>query len=219
MINFHPNDALLQAHAAGELPLVLSTAVAAHCELCKDCRARTSALNDDFAREVFDETPVSTTELSAFDVGAMLAGITALEPVMASGSGKPPQIEVGGDSYTLPRVFRHQLQENWIGIGKLSRLRLATGENRARASLLHIAPDGEIPSHTHKGQEVTLLLAGEFSDEYSHYQPGDFIVMSSEHEHTPKTCSGCLCYTLVDAPLYFTKGVSKLLNPIGELIY
>ncbi|PKG56926.1 anti-sigma factor, partial [Shewanella sp. GutDb-MelDb] len=30
---------------------------------------------------------------------------------------------------------------------------------------------------------------------------------------------GCLCYTVVDAPLRFTKGISKLLNPIGELIY
>ncbi|MGL5391190.1 MAG: ChrR family anti-sigma-E factor, partial [Shewanella sp.] len=38
-------------------------------------------------------------------------------------------------------------------------------------------------------------------------------------EHAPTTKSGCLCYTVLNAPLHFTKGLSKLLNPIGELIY
>ncbi|MGI2260161.1 ChrR family anti-sigma-E factor [Shewanella sp. GXUN23E] len=219
MINFHPSDALLQAHVAGELPLALTTAVAAHCELCEVCKARTAQLSDKFAQELFDVAPFGATELSEFDAVTMLTGITAMEPAIESTPVLSPQIAIGGDTYSLPRVFRHQLQDNWKGIGKVNRLRLATGENRARASLLHIAAGGEIPAHTHKGQEVTLLLAGEFSDEYSNYQPGDFIVMSSEHEHAPRTASGCLCYTLVDAPLYFTKGISKLLNPIGELIY
>lgn len=218
MIKYHPSDALLQAHVAGELPLSMSTAVSAHCEMCSICQQKVAQLNKGFASEVFEDAPVTQVDLEQFDAEKMMAAI------MAQAESEPDlvqqtRVEVGGESYLLPRVFNKQLQEHWSGIGKVNRMRFDSEESRARASLLHIAPGGEIPTHTHKGQEITLLLAGDFCDEYSEYHPGDFIVMSSEHEHAPKTREGCLCYTVVDAPLYFTKGISKLLNPIGELIY
>lgn len=129
------------------------------------------------------------------------------------------KVTIKGKEYTLPRAFRQQINADWQGIGKVSRLRINTGEEQARASLLHIEPHGEIPEHTHKGSELTLLLAGEFSDEYSQYKPGDFMLLDGQHQHSPRTQEGCLCFTIVDAPLYFTKGISKLLNPIGELLY
>ncbi|MCL2918705.1 ChrR family anti-sigma-E factor [Shewanella litorisediminis] len=132
--------------------------------------------------------------------------------------------EVKGVSYSLPKAFRPfianaSLVSAWSGIGSVSRMRLDTRDGKARSSLLHIAAGGEIPEHTHKGQEITLLLHGHFSDEMGSYGPGDFMLTDARHQHTPKTLDGCLCYTVVDAPLHFTKGLSKLLNPIGELIY
>lgn len=132
--------------------------------------------------------------------------------------------EVKGVSYSLPKAFRPfianpSLASSWSGIGQVSRMRLDTRDGKARSSLLHIAAGGEIPEHTHKGQEITLLLHGHFSDEMGDYAPGDFMVTDVRHQHTPRTLDGCLCYTVVDAPLHFTKGLSKLLNPIGELIY
>ncbi|MGO3300382.1 MAG: ChrR family anti-sigma-E factor, partial [Pseudoalteromonas sp.] len=39
------------------------------------------------------------------------------------------------------------------------------------------------------------------------------------HQHSPQTKNGCLCFTVVSSALHFNKGLSKLLNPIGNLIY
>jgi putative transcriptional regulator len=104
-------------------------------------------------------------------------------------------------------------------VGKLARSRVAIDDGPLRSSLLHIGAGGEIPEHTHTGFEVTLLLDGEFSDEEGSYVPGDFIWQDGSHQHTPLTKDGCLCFTVVSSALHFNKGLSKLLNPIGNLIY
>lgn len=121
--------------------------------------------------------------------------------------------------YQIPRVFRQHIALPWQQIGKVSRMRFDIDEKNTRASLLYIEALGEIPQHTHKGFELTLLLSGEFSDSTGNYVVGDFIILDGNTQHSPTTQTGCLCYTVLDAPLYFTKGISKLLNPIGELIY
>ncbi|WP_153916257.1 ChrR family anti-sigma-E factor [Shewanella sp. TC10] len=233
MIKYHPNQDLLTLHAKGELPLSLSIAVSAHCELCAECAEKVAALTLAASEESFSLTQLSMdngnmdAELDT-DLEALLADMmsndklesAAITQAATKETGPSPAVtNVKGQDYTLPRAFRQQMSHQWQGIGKVSRLRLETGESKARASLLHIAENGEIPQHSHKGEELTLLLAGEFSDEYNTYTAGDFMVLNSDHEHSPKTVEGCLCYTVVDAPLYFTKGISKLLNPIGELIY
>jgi len=84
---------------------------------------------------------------------------------------------------------------------------------------LHIDADGEVPTHTHKGFEITLLLDGSFEDDMGTYHPGDFIELNGEHNHQPKTKEGCLCYTVADDALQFTEGFHKLFNPIGSLLY
>ncbi|MCL1067901.1 ChrR family anti-sigma-E factor [Shewanella olleyana] len=233
MIKYHPNQDLLTLHAKGELPLSLSIAVSAHCELCPECAEKVAALTIASSEESFSLAQLSTDngnmdEVLDTDLEALLADMMSDDTLESAAINLLPAEDtaptravtnIKGQDYTLPWAFRQQINNQWQGIGKVSRLRLETGEAKARASLLHIAENGEIPQHSHKGEELTLLLAGEFSDEYNTYTAGDFMVLNSEHEHSPKTIEGCLCYTVVDAPLYFTKGISKLLNPIGELIY
>ncbi|NKF51611.1 anti-sigma factor [Shewanella sp. WXL01] len=233
MINFHPDQQMLLLHAEGKLPLSLSIAVSAHLEYCGKCqqeltsaqaKATNTFLSDDslavesqHGNEQSDAAQTNADLDSMLD--AMMSGLDDLKIDDIPSVEEPLTVEVKGEQYSLPRVFKNQLLSEWQGIGKVTRSRLDTGEGKARASLLHIDANGEIPQHTHKGTEITLLLAGEFSDEYNQYKPGDLMVMTPDHKHSPKTMEGCLCYTVVDAPLYFTKGISKLLNPIGELIY
>jgi putative transcriptional regulator len=119
----------------------------------------------------------------------------------------------------LPRALSCLERSEFSTIGKIGRSRFNADDGTLRASLLQIAPGGEIPEHTHTGFEITLLLDGDFSDEDGEYVPGDFIMLDGAHNHTPKTKDGCLCFTVVSSALYFNKGISKLLNPIGSLIY
>lgn len=233
MINYHPDQHLLSLHAKGELPLSMSIAIAAHAEFCPHCQQQLDQMTIALSEQQFEQGDVKNTTaaeqhvefddlLSQF-LSSTLDTLDTDASVDSKATSQPETIDnsvtIKGQHYPLPRVFKKQINASWQGIGKVSRLRLDTGEPQARASLLHIAANGEIPDHTHKGSELTLLLAGEFSDCYNTYKPGDFMLLDQDHEHSPKTTEGCLCYTIVDAPLYFTKGISKLLNPIGELLY
>lgn len=230
MIKHHPHAELLQAHAQGQLPLSMSIAVAAHCALCQECQTQVAKLTEEAAKLAFvspSDNAVQHNASNDIDVvdndpwQQMLSNIMALpestmhEPYIESSVS----VNHKNIRYELPRVFRQHIAQPWQQIGKVSRMRFDLDEKNTRASLLHIEALGEIPQHTHKGIELTLLLAGEFSDSSGNYVPGDFILLDGNTQHSPTTQTGCLCYTVLDAPLYFTKGLSKLLNPIGELIY
>ncbi|MCS6098105.1 ChrR family anti-sigma-E factor [Shewanella baltica] len=240
MIKHHPQQDLLVSHANGVLPLSMAIAVSAHCALCETCReqlallteqAANSALNPDGAHAAkhtdqesihtahIDAENTQSTNVPVMDIDAMLAQIMAQPAATDVPNNAPLDVQVKQQHYTVPSVFRQHLARPWQILGKVSRMRFDVDEMNTRASLLHIDAQGEIPQHTHKGYELTLLLAGAFSDLNGDYVPGDFIVLDSQHHHSPKTVDGCLCYTVLDAPLHFTKGLSKLLNPIGELIY
>ncbi|AEG11007.1 anti-ECFsigma factor, ChrR [Shewanella baltica OS183] len=240
MIKHHPQHELLVSHANGVLPLSMAIAVSAHCALCETCReqlaliteqAANSALNPDGAHAAkhIDQESIHTahidagntqaTQVAVMDIDTMLAQIMAQPAATEEPNNAPLDVQVKQQHYTVPSVFRQHLARPWQILGKVSRMRFDVDEMNTRASLLHIDAQGEIPQHTHKGYELTLLLAGAFSDLNGDYVPGDFIVLDSQHHHSPKTVDGCLCYTVLDAPLHFTKGLSKLLNPIGELIY
>ncbi|MCK8045556.1 ChrR family anti-sigma-E factor [Shewanella sp. 1CM18E] len=241
MIKFHPKDEMLMQHAKGLLHLGLSTAVSAHCELCSVCRGKVNDFTEQLAEECLGEDALSSNspkfsavtstatgaegeldnpEYGSIDFSAMLNQITNLAPAEDEPTlPVKPIVEIKGNEYLLPKAFSKQANLSWSGFGKISRMRLDADDGHSRASLLHIDANGEIPEHTHNGREITLLLEGYFEDEFSQYVPGDFIELDGNHQHSPKTMNGCLCYTVVDAPLHFTKGISKILNPVGELIY
>lgn len=225
MINYHPDQHLLSLHAKGELPLSMSIAISAHAELCQHCRQQLDQMTIALSEQEFEQQQTVAEQFDDAGLSGLLDQFmsSTLDNLDTEPTPQPQVVDntvtIKGQQYALPRVFRKQINASWQGIGKVSRLRLDTGEPQARASLLHIAANGEIPEHTHKGAELTLLLAGEFSDCYNTYKPGDFMLLDQAHQHSPKTTEGCLCYTIVDAPLYFTKGFSKLLNPIGDLLY
>lgn len=221
MINYHPNDDMLLEHAKGNLNLAMTTALSAHCELCSICEEKLTTMTQHHAQIALIEEDTAADDFeTSIDLDDMLNNIMLLTPSDTSQElSKSAIVTVKGHEYYLPKALLQQVSGAWNGLGKISRMRLEADSGNARASLLHIDAGGEIPEHTHQGSELTLLLAGHFEDEFNRYGPGDFILLDSNHRHTPKTEKGCLCYTVVDAPLRFTKGISKLLNPIGELIY
>ncbi|WP_283130927.1 ChrR family anti-sigma-E factor [Enterovibrio norvegicus] len=234
MIKYHPTDEMLAAHAVGELAASMSIAVSAHCEMCEQCTKKVAKFTEQAAQLAFDapvphgENAVATsvnTQEEPLDMNAMfgnmLAEIMSDEMVPKTLITPTPKAEISvcGETYSLPIALRRYHQLGWSSIGTISRARLPLNEGDTRASLLHIGMNGSVPSHTHKGTELTLLLGGHFEDEHDTYVPGDFIMLDASNHHTPQTHDGCLCYTVSDAPLHFTRGVSQLLNAVGRVIY
>jgi putative transcriptional regulator len=84
---------------------------------------------------------------------------------------------------------------------------------------IYLEPGGTVPEHDHKGSEFTLVLEGDFCDEQGRYPPGSIIEKQGKEQHTPYSDTGCLCLAAIDAPLHFTSGMARLLNPFSQFFF
>ncbi|MEE4244321.1 MAG: ChrR family anti-sigma-E factor [Kangiellaceae bacterium] len=234
MIKYHPTPQMLTSFAAGELPASLSIAVSIHSSMCSDCQENIDAETARLAEKEFTAATIgsdgafegeqNTLVVDAYEfaeeqMAEIIANITADNDITEQNVNKQSSIKIGNETVVLPQPLANVSMGNWNSLGKLSRSTLNLNEDHIHSHLLNIEPGGEVPAHTHKGFEVTLLLKGSFKDEMGEYNKGDFILLDGAHNHTPYTESGCLCFTIADDALQFTQGIHKLFNPIGNYIY
>ena len=141
------------------------------------------------------------------------------DPTMAPA----PAVEgTGGDVAELPAPLRGHVAG---GIDALPWRQVTRGVHEAalplagrggeRATLLRIAAGRAIPRHTHRGNEMTLVLDGDFADEGGHYGRGDLSITDPTIEHQPVAGQGrdCLCLVVTSAPIRLTGPLMRLLNP------
>ena len=173
--------------------------------------------------EMFEEATSNnqgdSSDVMLMDFGNMIDAITADDEISEQAVQRSSLIKVRDKHYELPRALNNVRMSSWLNLGKLSRSSLNLDEGPLHSHILHIDADGEVPTHTHKGFEITLLLDGSFEDEMGTYVAGDFIELNGEHNHKPRTKEGCLCFTVADDALQFTEGFHKLFNPIGSFLY
>ncbi|MFA0188713.1 ChrR family anti-sigma-E factor [Vibrio lentus] len=236
MIKHHPNAAILKDFVDGNLADSVSLIVSSHVELCEHCQKQVSMLTAQAADSVFEsdtsafENDSAGLKLSDNEMDAFLADneefdLDAIDQITADLSQavevvvEAQQETVSNTTFTIPRALNSVARKDWLNLGKISRARLDFDDESHHTSLLHIDKDGQVPCHTHKGFEITLLLEGSFEDEMGVYNKGDFIWLDGEHTHQPATKEGCVCLTVSSDALYFTKGVSQLFNPLGKYIY
>jgi putative transcriptional regulator len=219
MINFHPENALLAAYAADTLPLSMTLAVAIHIEFCPACAKRVADLESQLAANMLladNAFPINETHLFDDMLSFILQQPEAAVPTLT----EEPKIELQGKTFWLPRALRHISRQSWQKMGNVSRSRILLDEQSTeRASLMYLAAGAAVPTHTHRGTELTLPITGVFRDELGEYIPGDFILRDANIAHQPQSQDGCLCFALLDAPVQFTQGLPRLLNGFGDLLY
>jgi putative transcriptional regulator len=125
------------------------------------------------------------------------------------------QIHMLDHSVSLPKVLAKAASKGlvWKQLGggiNQARMNL---DDETRCEFIYMKPGSQTPVHKHQGTESTLVLDGTFSDELGHYQRSDFIYRTEKDIHQPRSEEGCLCFTVLDRPLTFTKGLARLLNP------
>ncbi|MDG3084882.1 ChrR family anti-sigma-E factor [Vibrio hannami] len=229
MIKHHPSRAVLEQFVAGELHDSVSVIVASHIEMCPDCQELVFQLTEQAALDAFELSDVCLSsdnfdfysadfdESKAIQLANLIT--ETQDEFLVEQPVKSTEIKFENKKIELPRAMSSIVLKEWQGLGKVSRARLQLDDDERRMSLLHIAEGGNIPSHSHNGFEITLLLQGSFEDEMGHYQAGDFIWLDGEHTHTPATKEGCVCLTVSSDAIHFTQGVSQIFNPLGKLIY
>jgi putative transcriptional regulator len=228
MIKHHPQFELIQRFVNGELSASLSAGIAIHAEMCPECQQQISQLTEQLSYDSFEDEYLDgfiVDESDTVDNVGILGFEQAIAEITQSNDIDiiKPKVEKSitfkDQVYTLPSVLNNMILGKTANIGKLSRARIQLDENEIHSSLLHIQPGGSVPEHTHNGFELTVLIAGDFSDDQGEYVPGDFIMLDKKHQHHPVSEKGCLCFTVANDSLHFTQGINKLLNPIGTFIY
>jgi putative transcriptional regulator len=199
-------DALLAAYSAGTLDPSLHALVASHLLMKPDSRDFVRALENLAAAELDQIKPEA---LSRRD--ERLASIFNEEPV------RQPARSYG--SSILPAPLQHYLGQDLQAIRWRTKLPgvkefRVEGKGRGEASLIWVRAGRRMPSHTHEGSEVTLVLKGGFSDVTGHYARGDIAIAESDLDHKPMTDANedCICFAVTDAPLHLTGPFGRLLD-------
>lgn len=222
MINFHPSELQLQRFANGTLNPSFSLIVSAHCDLCGHCQKKLKALTQQEAAKSLVLESQSDDDLSVF--GNMMQNIMELPEETQLDMPEPLiQLDLDGRQFPLPRSLGRFVNRTagWKKlVGKLWQAQVDIGGD-ARAEFIYMEKGGSVPEHTHRGNEWTLVINGEFEDGHHHFETGDLILLDSQHTHTPVSNDpdGCLVFSIVDKPLHFTSGLARLLNPFSHLFF
>ncbi|GAM78411.1 hypothetical protein JCM19241_3749 [Vibrio ishigakensis] len=227
----HPSIELLKAYADGTIDACNGITLASHLETCQQCQAKVDQLVVELAGETFDEQEfkadapetVVSTDLPV-EMEQMLGEITSLQRTPLVPRLDPGvKVSVNGKEFVLPRAL-HRLSKklgDWKSYGgKVYSANFDLGESE-RVSLLYISGGVQVPQHTHKGIETTLVLHGRFSDEDGSYQEGDYMIADGSTKHSPRTEEGqdCLCLTVLSDPMVFTQGAARIFNMFGRGMY
>lgn len=212
MPSFHPPEETLLDYAAGNSPEAVSLVVATHLALCPECRAQVSAYEAVGGSLIDSVAPVAVGE------NALSAVLNRLEdaPVVSLPRADVPSADLrvpqplrdyaGGDLDSLPwrRV-----------VPGMEEVDIDTGSLGLRARLMRVAGGKTMPSHTHGGDEFTLVLTGAYRDASGRYERGDVQFADPEIDHQPVVESGeaCVCLVVSDAPIRLTGRFGRLLNP------
>ena len=88
----------------------------------------------------------------------------------------------------------------------------------AKIEVLRIDAGTAVPWHTHKGQELTLCLVGEFSDAMATYGPGDYSLTDGTIRHQPVASKAGTVYALAvtDKGLKFEGLLGALQKLVGQ---
>lgn len=213
----HPSEARLLDYVAGSMVEPMSLLVATHLAFCPRCRRgahELEALGGALLEEL-EPTPLA---------GDGLARVLArLERPAEEADDRAPRLSMAGEP-DLPEPLRSCIggplaSLSWRRLGPLGQASLLPGYPGMTTRLLAIRAGTAMPSHTHEGAELTLVLRGAFHDQTGHYLRGDVAEADGDVDHRPVVDedADCLCLAVTDAPLKLTGRLGRLINPFLRL--
>lgn len=213
----HPSDARLLDYVAGSLAEPMALLVATHLALCPGCRSESGELETLGGALLDGLEPLPLTE------GGIERLFARLERQEESEDETAPRRTTDGER-DLPEPLRGYLggalsSLPWRRLGPIGQVQLLSQHPGFTTRLLSIRAGTAMPSHTHEGAELTLVLRGAFSDETGKYLRGDVAEADTHVDHTPVADPGedCLCLAVTDAPLKLTGRFGRLVNPFVRL--
>jgi len=201
-------EEILLDYVTGTLDEATTLLVAAHLELCPQSRELVDMMTHVGGVLLDDAEPVAMRD-GAFDsVMALLDDRTV---------SAAPALDNDDETNILPRAVRDRIAacgSKWSFVAPgVKGMDLGFEAPQGSASskpgevkLYRLEPGKGVPTHTHQGSEVTLVLTGAFADGRDRFGPGDVSVASPDITHKPVAEKGDVCFALAitDAPLQLT---------------
>lgn len=202
-------DELLAGYAAGTLAYPAQALIGAHLELSGQNRSYVNSLEALAATGLSDADPVALSNRDDL-LTAVFSGDDLIEQdALAGGPGLNDPSDV---PQSLKSIIGPSMQDlHWKtllpGVKEIK-----FGEvDGCDTSLLWVRAGRAMPSHTHHGTELTLILQGGFKDADGHYVTGDVAFADGDVDHKPVADEGedCICFAV-------TAGRLELTGPVGR---
>jgi putative transcriptional regulator len=206
------HDEYLLDYAAGAAPEAVSVLVASHLELCPAARATLARL-EAVGGVYLEQLPP--------------AGLSpaTIEAVFAKLDSTPQEIRAAlpqtRDAFGLPKALAPYIPEGgidalqWRKASRGFEEAMLTRQGHHAMSLLRSTNGGRVPTHSHTGTELLLVLDGSFHDERAIYARGDVSIGDGDVMHSPTVDRGqnCLCLAVDDGAARLPGMTGRLLNP------
>ena len=203
-----PNEILI-AYSTGSLPEAFSIIVACHVSLCDQCRIEADALDAVGGAVLTNQQGMTLNDDSFLKTMEL---ISKKDKNMTKSHTKSDSI--------YPNPLKNYFDDTedkikWKSVGGGIKQSIIFSNDDASARLLSIPPGTELPDHSHKGLEMTIVLQGAFSDKIDHFYRGDVEIADDNLAHKPKAEIGdlCICLAATQAPLVFNSWLPRLLQP------
>ena len=204
-IRHHPGDELLLSYASGAANEAVSLLVASHLALCASCRAAVAGAEAAGGSLLARVPPVALGEDAYRAVLSRLDAPSARIVRQANLEGDVPaplQPYIGVSFDAVP----------WRPMtAGLAHYPLVT-KGGMRARLIRAMPGAAVATHTHRGEEWTLVLTGSYHDGIGRFAAGDVQSTTPDIKHAPTAEPGPVCINLAvtDAPLVFEGLIPKI---------
>ena len=195
-------DALFAQFAAGQLRGPAHALVAAHLELKADNRAYVAALENLAAGDLEAIAPVAISNRDArLDAIFNAAPVSAVTTHAKSIIPRALQRYANVDVADIPWKSVIPGFKEWdLGI-----------EDGCEINMFWIKEGRKMPTHTHEGTELFLVLDGSFEDESGIYSAGDISIADENVNHRPIAGKDrpCIGFSVTDAPLRLTGSLTE----------
>ncbi|MGP4842878.1 ChrR family anti-sigma-E factor [Marinobacter sp. 1Y8] len=208
MTQHHPDSHSLMEYSAGNLSDPHALCIRLHLDQCDHCQSRVDTLDSLGAVLMEQQASVSVSPDMFDHILARLDEEPEFQPTAGRKQGNALERLVQSDLNDLP--WKRQLAD--VSVFDISHL---FPDQPEKVVLQKLAAGGKAPTHTHRGQETTIVLQGAFSDHKGVFNQWDFVVLDQQDTHKPVALEGpdCITLSVLSAPLKLTGTFTRLLNP------
>jgi putative transcriptional regulator len=214
MKSHHPDTLTLMEFSAGNLSEPHALCIRLHLDQCSECSSRVDTL-DSLGAVMMESQPQTEVSSDVFD--------SILSRIDKDTSGADHQISIdakcGRRISPLTKLLGEDLNSlPWKRqLGDVSVLDITDRfpGQKEQVVLQKLAAGGKAPSHTHRGEETTIVLQGAFADHKGVFNQWDFVTLNHEDDHKPLAlgCEDCITLSVLSAPVKLTGIFGRMLNP------